>query len=321
MRKFLCVVSLLCLMCGVCSGQPFQKTRLSVYLPEADWGLDFAAPGFFIIEHKIDSIGGPISLRAMNRDKTILIISFEKLLHANNAGSWRDFLFEKYQDTHPDMTQVRKYHIGEMAIFEYVDEEFDNRVFDKMNINGFLSKNGYCALIYLTGNNYTDSMHSEFDEILGRITIIDNPVPNPFWLFNFGEHAFNSGDYTKAIVFYEQALADELKLKDKKLRLWCRATERFGNTYRVIGNYEKAQEVLRKGLEFTEAHPMFFYNLALVYADLKEEDNVLENLALAIENKYLAYRKEPLPNPLEDTSFSKLMENNEFRKKVETLMK
>ncbi|MBK7870684.1 MAG: CHAT domain-containing protein [Saprospiraceae bacterium] len=115
-----------------------------------------------------------------------------------------------------------------------------------------------------------------------------------------GDCALNRSDYSEAIKFYEQASFVLEKLSPKNDSLLVDNSNKIGNYYREIKDFEKALDYLNKGLERSNR---VFSNRNLQIATLYNNIGICLNSmgdfdkALEYHRQALAIRSEQLPNP------------------------
>ena len=95
--------------------------------------------------------------------------------------------------------------------------------------------------------------------------------------------------------------------------------DNLGMSYGISGDNKKAKEIFEYGLSKDDTYPMFYYNLACAYAEMKDLDNAIVNLKRAFEYKENMIPGEQMPNPETDDSFSRYLKSEKFRRVVEEL--
>jgi tetratricopeptide (TPR) repeat protein len=134
-----------------------------------------------------------------------------------------------------------------------------------------------------------------------------------------GSAAYLRHDYKKAIHFYSKALSLEKKKPTLEKDIWRVLVDNLGMSYGISGNNNKAKEIFEYGLSKDDKYPMFYYNLACAYAEMKDLDNAIVNLKRAFEYKQNMIPGEEMPNPETDGSFSRYLKSEKFRRALEEL--
>jgi len=89
--------------------------------------------------------------------------------------------------------------------------------------------------------------------------------------------------------------------------------------YGISGDLKSAEEVVRYGLTKNSDYPLFYYNLACIYAEKNEMDRTMEYLTQAFERKKNVLPGEKMPDAARDDSFQRFMKDDKFRKFVRSL--
>lgn len=74
----------------------------------------------------------------------------------------------------------------------------------------------------------------------------------------------------------------------------------------------KAKALFEWAITQEPEYPMFYYNLACAFAEMGNRDQTLKNLRLAYKYKGNMISGENFPDPKEDSSFSKYLQDKEF---------
>ncbi len=136
-------------------------------------------------------------------------------------------------------------------------------------------------------------------------------------LLKAADDAYLRHDFRKAIEFYEKIIEFEKRQPKLDKNTWRVAVDNLGMSYIELGKDAKAKQILEYGLSKDDTYPMFYYNLARVYAEMDDLDSSLANLKKAFEYRRNLMPKEHLPDPATDVSFVRFMRNERFLKTVE----
>jgi tetratricopeptide (TPR) repeat protein len=136
-------------------------------------------------------------------------------------------------------------------------------------------------------------------------------------LLKAADTAYQRHNFQKAIEFYEKIIEFEKTQPKLDKNTWRVAVDNLGMSYIEIGENDKAKQILEYGLSKDDTYPLFYYNLARVYAEMDDLDASLANLKKAFAYRNNLTPKEHLPNPATDVSFARFMRNERFLKAVE----
>lgn len=129
-----------------------------------------------------------------------------------------------------------------------------------------------------------------------------------------GSLAFLAKNYTEAILFYTKALEQEMREPTLERDLWRVVVDNLGYSYYSTEDKHKAKEIFEYGLSKDDKFPMFYYNLACLYAEADDLDNAITKLRLAFKYKNNMIAGERFPNPAADSSFARYLKNEKFRR-------
>jgi tetratricopeptide (TPR) repeat protein len=135
-------------------------------------------------------------------------------------------------------------------------------------------------------------------------------------LLKAADTAYQRHNYRKAVEFYEKIIEFEKRQPKLDKSTWRVAVDNLGMSYIELGENDKAKQILEYGLSKDHTYPMFYYNLARVYAEMDDLDASLANLRKAFEYRNNLMPNEHLPNPATDVSFARFMRNERFLKAV-----
>jgi tetratricopeptide (TPR) repeat protein len=119
-------------------------------------------------------------------------------------------------------------------------------------------------------------------------------------------------DYKRAIPPYQKALDLEKEHPALDETLWKVLVDNLGMSYGISGNLKKAKEIFEYGISKDADYPMFYYNMACTYGEMKDMDKAIEYLKLAFARKENMIAGEEMPDPATDSSFERFMNNQKF---------
>lgn len=123
---------------------------------------------------------------------------------------------------------------------------------------------------------------------------------------------FLDGDYKRAIPPYQKALDREKQSRTLSEALWRVLVDNLGMAYGISGDLKKAKATFEYGLSKDPKYPMFHYNMACTYAEMKDMENAILYLRQAFQYKQNMIKGERFPDPWTDSSFQRFMNNDKF---------
>ena len=126
-------------------------------------------------------------------------------------------------------------------------------------------------------------------------------------------------DFEKAIGPYQKALDLEKANPTLNKNLWRVLVDNLGMAYGITGKLEKAKDIFAYGIEKEPEYPMFHYNMACTYGEMKNMDKAIEYLKLAFKYKENMIEGEIFPDPANDDSFKRFMKDEKFKAVLEEL--
>lgn len=131
-----------------------------------------------------------------------------------------------------------------------------------------------------------------------------------------GSKLFLDGNYGEASKQYSKSLDLEKKNRTLDKPNYYVLIDNLGMSYAISGNIKEAIKTLEYGVSVDATYPMFYYILACCYGEQNNIDKVVYYLEYAIKYKKNMFDGEEFPNPKQDDSFKKFLDNDKFIKVV-----
>ena len=224
-----------------------------------------------------------------------------------------EYYWGKLKNSTLKIENVHKTIKGNFAILDYNIKEYEGRIVNQKHINNFIVLEDIWIDFHISMRDYEIKHKTVINNVLRSIKFEKNKF-NSLDLLKYGNLYFQHERYNMAIVLYNRAL--ELENKSQKFSDidWLNISEGLGLAYGISGEYKKALRTFKFGISIDDSYPMFYYNLAYIYADLGDYNNALAYLT------QFNFRKENLPgdkicpNPLKEKVFQPLFNDNRFLK-------
>jgi|ERR1051325_2715951 tetratricopeptide (TPR) repeat protein len=138
------------------------------------------------------------------------------------------------------------------------------------------------------------------------------PSPEVMKLLEQGSRYYLQHQFREAIPPYAKALELEKKHATLDPRFWRVLVDNLGMAYGITGDLAAAKATFEYGISKEATYPMFYYNLACTYAEMDDLDHTLPNLRLAFKYKGNMMGGERFPDPANDDSFQRFMNDERF---------
>jgi len=158
-----------------------------------------------------------------------------------------------------------------------------------------------------------------FNRILERVKMVQDFSPSSRDWFLVGSTYYRTRDYKKASLYLQRALDLEKQSAQLDPVLWKVLVDNLGMAYGISGDLSHAKSVFEYGLSKDPEYPLFYYNLACTFGEMKQMQPAMDNLKLAFERRKNVIPGEHMPDPANDDSFAKFMKDPKFREFVAAL--
>jgi tetratricopeptide (TPR) repeat protein len=291
--------------------QTIEPNINSISVPANDWALTLDLTGFKLDKNNISPDSRDILVTQKEKNLTVSVF-IEKAAKDGNHLECREFYWTKAQKSPFVKDDIKLSEKGEIALVEYIVKEHQGQTVNFKNVNAYLSYKGYWIDVHISQVNYKEADKKLFNAIVNSLKIEDPKKPNLSESFLFGSRAYYMKSYSYAIKAFEEILVTQKEKVTIDKTIWYLVVDNLGMAYGVSGDLTNAKRVLEYGIKMDPSYPNFYYNLACTYAEMSDLDNALANLELAYQNKDKVLKGEDLPNPKEDSSFSKYLKDKKF---------
>jgi hypothetical protein len=120
-------------------------------------------------------------------------------------------------------------------------------------------------------------------------------------------------------VSYQKALELEKQNPQLSQTLWRVLLDNLAISYGITGDLKNSKDVIAYGISKDPTYPLFYYNMACVFAESKDLDNTMINLKKAFQYKQNMIPGETMPNPRTDDSFRGFMHTKQFLDLLDSL--
>ncbi len=307
---------------------------LQIAFPGKAWRLEINSPGFTVQAEATKPDGRQYLLAKNDQTGIVLSITLEKDPKGADSKTCPNYLRKQLQSySSLGLKDVQYSTIGTMDVAEYLIPKYQSIEMKQKNFVGCTAKEDIYADIHLSKVQFKEKDKALFTSILKTVRFVVSLTPqganakdpssgdadsSSRYYMNEGSRYYLAHQYQEAIEPYQKAL--ELEKHEAKLdkNLWRVLVDNLGIAYGVTGDLDKAEATFRYGLSKDPSYPMFFYNMACVYAERNDLDDTLEYLTKAFEHKADRIPGENMPDPRKDGSFTRFLNNKRFRSLVDS---
>lgn len=298
---------------------------LKVSLPSLNWALQLHLPGYKLesmdLNDKIEGRYITAFNDSLDMDVTINMENNHKKL--NNAKEIRDSNWAKlkrlFKERKVILLDSTRYESKNCAFSDFYVLSIGDHVVKQRNIIAYILSNNVCVTIQLVKSNYSDADTEALNSVFGSVKIIAPYTHVSLEQFIDGSVYFSKKNYRLAARILQKALdlydTDRI-LNDEQLH---ELISDLGLAYGLSGQTDKAIAILNQGIEFDRFFPLFYYNLAGVYAHADNLTETIYYLFQAFQYKKNMPQGSEFPNPKKDELFQKYWKNEKFREAVRNM--
>ncbi len=145
------------------------------------------------------------------------------------------------------------------------------------------------------------------------------PTSEVMALMQDGSAYFLRDDFKKAIGPYQKALDLEKVKRTLNKSLWRVLVDNLGMAYGISGDLKSAKQTFEYGISKDPDYPMFYYNMACTYGEMDNMEKAIEYLKLAFERRENMIPGEKMPDPANDSSFARFIDDEKFKAALKEL--
>jgi tetratricopeptide (TPR) repeat protein len=315
--------------------QPGPGNRAEMSIPGVSGilQLDVGATTF---QTAVSPDGKEVELRAFDRPDRLGISAFlQRVTFPASAEKCRDEWWPATKKSAPmkrddlDESQVK----DGIARVEYIVPEFRGHKIHQKTIHAYLGSGNLCAEIHLSKAGFEPDEQKLFEQILSTVKLLPDQAPSSgqsagtapaddtVRYLGEGSRSYLQRNYSSAARSYQKALDLERQKRTLPRDTFRVLVDNLGMSYGIGGDLQKAKETFEYGLTQEPDYPMFYYNLACTYGEMKKMPEAIEELRLAYKYKANIIAGETMPDPIKDDSFRYFVGDNTFVKAVADMQK
>jgi tetratricopeptide (TPR) repeat protein len=292
-----------------------ETNELHLAIPGSSWSLEINRPDFTIQQLGFSRDGSSAKLTAVNEENGVIMTAFlEKAETPGDAKVCREFYWSKAQQSPMKKDDIKLSEVGPVALVEYTIKGFENVEFNQKNMNAYLSGHGYWVDVHISKTQFKPEDEAVMMSIVKSVRFNDHFEPSVLEWGSWGTFFMSRKNYAEAARCNTKAMeldkTAHVLNRELKVFLLIDLIDCYGN----LGDMKKAKELTELGLKKEPGYPAFYYCLACYYAETGDKENALKNLRLAFENKAKLFKGDTLSNPKTDPSFSKYLDDPDFKK-------
>jgi hypothetical protein len=328
LRNWVSICGVLLFLAGGAAAQDSGAAKLSVWLPEQTWALEFDVPGFVISKNEIQP-GGRRYFMATNPVSNVVVsVYLERAGKTPTIEECQEGLKQRAKGPSPfNRRKIGFREAGPLQIMEYSVLEVEGFPVNQRNLFACTMKDNVFVDIHLSKAPFKAADQPLFDAVLQSIHFVSRqanaesaPEGNSLDYWREGSAFFRARQYSQAIGPYSKALAIEKVTPTLDKNLWRVLIDNLGMAYGITLDFEHAKATFDYGVEKDPTYPMFYFNLACLAAEKDDPETAKGNLTLAFKYRANMIPGETLPDPRTDDSFQILLnKKNDFRQFVESL--
>ena len=290
--------------------------NISIGLKNKNWIIELNYNGFKLLEKNISEKEDKTFFQAAHKKTNInLTIYLEQGKKKNGTiEDCRNFYWSRELKSPYEKKDVLMKEIDDMAIVEYFIPVYKAIEINQKNINAYLVYEDIWIDIHISKNSFDKNDLQNLYDVLKSIEIKKTETPPILKTYFNALEKFNKGLYHEAIDIYLEFIQTELNKEKTTLPKYylLNAIENAGISYKKAGELKNALEMFELGLSINPKYPMFYYNLARVYADLDDFKRTLKYLKSCLNYIGNLNAGKMIPDPKTESDFQNFFKNKQF---------
>ena len=294
---------------------------VEIALPGETWSLAADLKGFKIEKNGVQEDGRYYLMAHNDQQMFAFSIYLERVPGSADPAGCRDSLAEKARGVESIAHDVRNSESGPVEFLEYRIDEFQGAKVNQKHEFACLARDDVYVDAHASKTLYDPADEVRLQSLLQSLHFVNTAKPEALDAqLKEGSKYYLEGDYPHAIEHYESVFAAEKAhpgVAPTSLRV---LVDNLGMAYGMTGNLQRAKEIFDYGVSRDPTYPLFYYNLACIYAELDNLGMTKENLTRAFQYRRNVIAGEKMPDPRQDSSFQNFMKMEDFRKFLDALV-
>ncbi|HTR48722.1 MAG TPA: tetratricopeptide repeat protein [Verrucomicrobiae bacterium] len=315
-------------LCAIAQ-EPKTTQNIRVSFPGKNWDIQVDSPGFKVETDGQKPDGRQYLFATNSATGVALSVTLEESKQGADSATCPDYLRKRIASlSNLGMRDVEYSQVASMPVVQYFLPTYQGLPVRQKNVVACSAKEDVYIDIHLSKSLFEPSDEPLLMDVLNRIHVTDRGGAPPASSasgssldhFREGGRRYVAQDFKGAIEPYQKALDLEKQHAELTKNYWRVLVDNLGMAYGITGDLEKSEAALNYGVSKDPDYPMFYYNLACVYAERGDTDKTMSYLGSAFARKQNAIPGEDMPDPRQDDSFHAFMSNERFRKFADSLM-
>ena len=309
-----------------------QNSSLSASFPGKGWAVQIPASGFKVQTDEVQKDGRKYFLATNEKTGVTISVMLERSGQNATAEECRNSISQRAtQAASEKFSDIGTRDVGNFPVLEYTIAEINGLKIGQRNVFTCIANEDVYADVHISKVSFQPSEEKLLMAYLEQLRVADAPSagatpagatpsgPSSTEYFKQGSQYYLKQDFKNSIGPYQNAL--NLEKTDPKLgpTLWRVLIDNLSTAYGVTGDLKNSKEVLLYGMSQDPTYPLFYYNMACVYAESNDLDNTIGNLKKAFQYKQNVIKGETMPDPRTDDSFQRFMHTKQFLDALDSL--
>jgi tetratricopeptide (TPR) repeat protein len=313
-RRFLQALALAFVLSGVAVAQAQEPFRYS--LPDRKGALSVQLGPLQIQDMSFKPDGTGVRILAHSPEGLIMTLFLQPAEKPGDSTVCRNEWWSKTRkglESKVKMKDVKTYELGPIAVAEYTVPDFNGAPVNQKSVHAYFAGGDLWSEIHLSKVQFQKKDEKLFSAVLDKAKMDATYVPTPADYLQFGSAAYLQKDYKNAARYYQRTLDAEKQTRTLSKIMFQVLVDNLGMAYGISGDLEKSRSVLEYGISQDPDYPLFYYNMACYYGELGRRDEAIEQLRKAYARKaHVIPGEGGIPDPLEDSSFTKFKRDRNF---------
>jgi tetratricopeptide (TPR) repeat protein len=301
------------------SSEPSDSVEIS--LPGKGWSVVADLKGFTIDINGVQPDGHYYLMAHEDDPAFAFSISLTRVSGRADVADCRDTLAQRANNMKSIIQDTHLSESGPQPRLDFIIPELKGFKIHQKNVFACMAREDVYVDVHISKTLYIPQDEPRLESLLQSVRFNDpSRLQTRDSDFVDGTKYYMQHDFPKAIEYYEKVLQREKSTPKLNQTTFRVLVDNLGMAYGISGDFKRAKETFDYGVSKDPTYPLFHYNLACTFGEMGDLKMTRDSLTRAFQFRENVIVGEKMPDPRQDSSFQRFMNDEDFRKFLDSLM-